>query len=103
MILEIYVWSIVFVYLNIASWSWYVNENLQRIAFYRLILGAILNFILNIFLIREHGLEGAAMATIFSYAIASYFGNLISSKTRVNFILQTKALLHVFDLKSYFK
>ncbi|TYB33440.1 MAG: flippase [Flexistipes sinusarabici] len=102
-ILQIYVWSTIFVFLNNGSWHWYIAENLQHLAAIRLFVGAIANFILNYFLIKAYGLTGAATATVLSYAIASYFGNLIFKRTRINFKIQTLAILNVFNIRSYYK
>ena len=100
-VLKIYCWSIIFVFLNNASWQWYINENLQKLAFLKLFLGASMNILLNFFLIKRYGIVGSAYATIISYAIASYFGNLILKKTRENFIMQTKAIISIFNFGSY--
>ena len=100
-VLKIYIWSIIFVYLNNASWQWYIAENLQRIAFYRLLFGAILNVVCNFYLIHKIGIEGAAWSTLLSYSFATYIGNLFSSKTIINFKLQTKSLLTIFSFKDY--
>ncbi|WP_432772789.1 polysaccharide biosynthesis C-terminal domain-containing protein [Francisella salimarina] len=100
-ILNIYIWSIVFVYLSNGSWSYYLNENLQKLASLRLMYGAVINIVLNIYFIKYFGLVGAAYATIISYSISSYFVNLFYKKTRVNFFLQTKAILNVFNIKSW--
>ena len=102
LILNIYTWSNVFVFMNNGSWSWYINEGLQRIAFIRLLAGAAINVLLNIYLIRRFGIAGAAYATLISYSVASYFGNLISSKTWPNFVLQSRAIFGFLNFKSYF-
>ena len=91
-ILKIYIWSNIFVYMNNASWLWYIAENLQYLASIRLILGATVNIVLNLIFIPKYGIVGAAWTTVISYAIAAYFGNLISKKTLVNFKLLTRAL-----------
>jgi len=102
-ILDIYIWSIIFVYLSNGSWSYYLNENLQKLASMRLIYGAFLNIFLNIFLIKYFGLIGAAYSTIISYAISSYLINYLYVKTRMNFKLQTKAIINIFHINSWKK
>ena len=74
-ILNVYVWSLVFIFFSNGSWSYYLNENLEILASIRLIYGAIANIILNMYLIKEIGVVGAAYSTLISYAIASYFFN----------------------------
>jgi O-antigen/teichoic acid export membrane protein len=95
-VLQVYVWSIIFVFLSNGSWAYYLNENLQTIAGLRLMYGAIINIVLNYYLIPICGLKGAAIATLISYSISSYFLNAFYPKTRKNFILQTKAILNIY-------
>lgn len=98
-LLQLYVWSIIFVFLNNGSWKWYISENLQHIATIRLFIGAFVNILLNYFWIKSYGLIGAVYATLISYAIATYFGNLLSKKTIVNFNMQTKAIFTFYKIK----
>ena len=102
-VLKVYIWSIVFVYLSNGSWSFYLNENLQKIASMRLIYGAIINIVLNIYLIEHFGLIGAAYATLISYSISSYFINFFYKKTRLNFLLQTKAIINILNIETWKK
>lgn len=100
-VLTIYVWSTIFVFLNNGASQWYITENLQHILTVRLFVGAVANFFLNLLLINLYGLEGAAIATLISYSIASYFGNLFFKKTRIVFKMQTKAMINLLKLKIY--
>lgn len=100
-ILSIYIWSIIFVYLSNGSWLYYINENLQKIASLRLIYGAIVNIFLNLYMIENFGLVGAAYSTIISYAISSYFINYFYNKTKMNFMLQTKAMVNFFNATTW--
>jgi O-antigen/teichoic acid export membrane protein len=100
-ILNIYIWSIVFVFLSNGSWSYYLNENLQKLASLRLIYGAVINVIINMYFIEYYGLVGAAYATIISYSISSYFINFFYKRTRMIFLLQTKALLNLFRIYTW--
>jgi len=98
-ILVVYAWSNIFVFMNNASWKWYQIENLQKIAMVRLTLGALINVILNILFIKSYGLVGAAYATIISYSIAVYFGNLIDKRTLINFKLLTRAVFSFYKIE----
>jgi len=100
-ILRLYIWSIIFVFLNNGSWKWYLVENLQKIATIRLSIGALVNVALNFFLVPIYGLTGAVYATLISYITATYFGNLIMPKTRVNFKMQTYALLTFYKARHF--
>lgn len=100
-IIAIYVWANVFVFLNNASWQWYIAENLQKLALQRLFLGAAINILLNFIWIDRFGSIGAAYATIISYSVSGYFGNFLTERTRPNFYLQSKALLSFWKLKGF--
>ncbi len=92
-VLMIHIWSAVFVFLGVASSKWFIAEGLQRYSFYRTLFGAILNVGLNIALIPQYGIYGAAIATLVSQVVASYLFNVINKKSRITFVLHSKALL----------
>ena len=93
-VLTIHVWTGVFVSIGIAIQNWFIVENMQKYLFYRSIVGAIINIILNYILIEEYGIQGAAYSTLISIIIVYYLFNLISNKLRNIFILQTNAFLY---------
>ncbi|CAM8387587.1 RfbX Membrane protein involved in the export of O-antigen and teichoic acid [Candidatus Methylopumilus planktonicus] len=91
-ILSIRIWSCVFVFIGLCSSRSLLAENLQIYALINTFFGATINFVLNIILIPKIGLNGAAFATIFSFAFASYFSLLIWKKTRHIFFQITFSL-----------
>lgn len=92
LILSIHVWACVFVFLGIPGSRWYLAENLQHIQLRRILGGAIINISLNFILIPAYGGVGAAISTVFSQAFAAYFLDAISKRTRVLFLLKTRAI-----------
>jgi len=68
-VLSIHIWASVFVFLQISTGSWFINENLQIQAFFRYLSGAILNVFLNLLLIPYYGVKGAAISTICSFGL----------------------------------
>ena len=92
-VLMIHIWASVFVFLGVVGNKWYIAENLQKYSFYRSLAGGIINVLMNYFLIPIYGIYGAAFSTIISQAFASYLFNLSNSKLRINFFLQTNAIL----------
>jgi len=102
-IMTIYIWSIIFVFLSNGSWGFYLNENLEKFSSIRLIIGAIINVILNLLLIDKIGLLGAAYATLVSYSISGYFVNALFKRTRPNFVLQTRSLFNFLNLKTWIR
>lgn len=91
-VLMIHIWAGVFVSLGVASSSWFTSENLQRYAFHRTLLGAIINVILNLILIPIFGLIGAAIATLIAQSMAAFFFDVLTTKTRIVFFMKLKTL-----------
>jgi O-antigen/teichoic acid export membrane protein len=71
-VLSILIWATIFASINVSTGRWIITENLEKLSFYRAILGAIMNVILNILLIPTMQIKGAALATVVSYAVAAY-------------------------------
>jgi O-antigen/teichoic acid export membrane protein len=91
-LLTLYIWSGVFIFLGIANGKWIISENLQVLRMYSLVVAAIMNIILNYFLIEMIGLHGAALSTLISYSFAYYFSLAIHKKTRPAFVASSRAL-----------
>lgn len=79
--LQIYVWAGVAVSLGFVLGQYLLAENYTRISAVTTILGAAMNVLLNLLLIPKFGINGAAVATVISYTIAT-FSILIFNKTR---------------------
>ncbi len=95
-VLMIHIWSAVFIFLLHASGKWLVNENYTMNAFYRNLAGAVLNILLNLYLIPVMGIIGSAIATLVSYAIAGFFYDAFDKKLKKSFYLK----LNAFRLKN---
>ncbi len=92
-VLRIHVWAGVFVFVGAAADRWLLQEGLLSHLLFRTSLGAVLNVGLNFWLIPRQGIEGAALATLFSYGAAFYLSYAISHKTRLTFKLQSLAFV----------
>lgn len=92
-VLIIHIWSGIFAALLASSGQWFIVENLTHLALYRNISGAVVNIALNIALIPHHGIQGAAVATLISYAVAAYFFDYFHIKTRKIFWMKTKIII----------
>lgn len=95
-ILRVYVWSSIFVSFGIVNTKWFLSEGLQNTLFFNTVVGAVLNIILNMVLIRLYGVLGAAFSTLVSYSFSSHLINFFNKKTRKIFFLANKGL---FNLK----
>jgi O-antigen/teichoic acid export membrane protein len=92
-ILVIHIWAGVFIFMRALFSKWILMENLIPFSLYSHGLGALVNVGLNLLLIKPYGGYGAAVATLFSYAAASYFILFLSSRTRPIAIMMSKSLL----------
>lgn len=92
-ILAWHIWASPFVFLGVARNQWLMTENLTRLSFATNSLGAIANLLLNFWLIPIYGGNGAAIATVISYVIASYLTCMIYPRMFDTAWMLTKALL----------
>ena len=91
-ILTIHIWAGVFIFMRAAFSRWILIEGALMFSLITQGLGALANIGLNMLLIPRYGGEGAAMATLISYAIASYAALLVHKKTRPVFFMMTKSI-----------
>jgi len=91
-VLIIHIWSGIFVFLGVASGKYLLVENYIKKIFYRTFVGALLNIIMNYYLIGIMGIKGAALSTFASHFFAAYFYDILDKDLREMFILKTKSL-----------
>jgi PST family polysaccharide transporter len=96
LILTIHIWASIFVFSGTGASCWFVAEQLTHLTFFRTLLGAVINVLLNFYLIPKYAGVGAAIATVISYAVASVFANYFHPKTRRLFWLQLGCLTGIF-------
>ena len=92
-VLIIHIWTAVFVFLGVASSKYLLAENFIKKTFYRTFIGALLNIIMNYYLIRIIGIKGAAISTLVSHFFAAYLYDFFDKDLRNMFIFKTKSLL----------
>ena len=102
-ILTLHIWSAIFVFFGVARGDWLVIEDRNTLNLVTQLLGAITNVLLNLILIPQYGAIGAAIATLISYAISSYFSCIMFPFMFHTGWMMTKALLIPFRLKSLMK
>lgn len=100
-ILVLLIWSLPFVMLSHASWIFYLQKELHAWAAIRLLLGAGINVLLNLWWIPIYGLEGSVWATLLSYAFSAWIFQALHPATRDLFTAQGKAMLSLFSLRSW--
>lgn len=72
LVLSIHLWSSTAVFLGVVSSQYLLIEQLQKYSLYRTLIGVLVNVALNLMFIPTMGAEGAALATLISYFIATY-------------------------------
>jgi O-antigen/teichoic acid export membrane protein len=72
-LLSIHIWSGIFVFLGSASSQFLLAEGFTLISFSRTAFGALVNVLLNLWLIPIYGALGASIATLIAYASATFF------------------------------
>src|SRR5690606_6222419 len=92
-VLLINIWAGVFVGLGVARSGWIISQNLQFYSMLYLLLGAIMNIILNYYLISFVGVVGAALSTLISQFLVVMIFPLLFNKTRLMAVMMFKALL----------
>ncbi|KOR30556.1 flippase [Achromatium sp. WMS3] len=102
-VLSIHIWTGVFVGLASSSGRWLLAENYQIYSFYRYLVGAIINVVLNYFLIKKLGIIGSAWATLVSYMVASYLMDYFFCRMKKNFYMKTSSILFNYNEKIRYK
>ncbi|RFZ81727.1 flippase [Mucilaginibacter terrenus] len=90
-VLSVHVWAGVFVFLGSASGQYLIAEGYFKLSMLRTGIGAVVNIVLNIFLIPAYGIIGAAYATLIAYGVATFFIILIP-KTRQQGVMMLRSL-----------
>ncbi len=92
-VLVIHIWASIFIFMRAAFSKWILIENALMFSLVTQGAGAVINVLLNLLLIPNYGAQGAAIATLISYACASFFSLLIYNKTRPVFFMMVNTLL----------
>jgi O-antigen/teichoic acid export membrane protein len=100
--LSIHIWSGVFVFLGSASSQYLLAEGYTIISFQRTALGAVLNVLLNLWLIPLYGGVGASIATLIA-CIFSTFYLLFLPKTRQQGLMMLKSLFLITAFQKILK
>jgi O-antigen/teichoic acid export membrane protein len=90
-VLQIYVWVGIPVFIGVSLGQFVILNNLSKILFYTTIFGALANIFLNLFLIKEYGIIGAATSTLVSYILATV-AIIFFKNTKKQFFLILKSV-----------
>ncbi len=92
-VLSIHIWAGLFIFMRAAFSKWILIENALQFSMITQGLGALLNVFLNLLLIPRYAEVGAALATLLSYAMASYISLAVYPKSRPVFWMMTRSLV----------
>jgi O-antigen/teichoic acid export membrane protein len=92
--LAILIWANLFAYLEVARCSFFTAMNWNKIYFVTLLLGAVINVLLNLFLIPRYGGVGAATASLIAYWFAAHGACFLFRDLRRTGWMLTKALIY---------
>jgi PST family polysaccharide transporter len=93
------IWIGVFIAQAVARGIWMINENLQLYRIYNNILAIITNISLNIILIPKFGISGAALASLLSIGIGTWFYSLLFKPLRESTIDMITSIVPLYILK----
>ncbi|UKT63313.1 flippase [Pedobacter mucosus] len=100
--LSIHIWSGIFVFLGSASSQYLIAEGYTKISFYRTAAGAVVNILLNLWLIPKYAGVGASIATLIACFVSTFYLLLIP-KTRQQGIMMLKSLFLITAFQKIFK
>ena len=102
--LRILIWSFGLSYVGTLRNVWLICNDLHKYASLFSFIGAISNVVLNLIMIRLLGIEGAAIATVFTQFLTIFCAPLIFPKTRrFSLLLKDAFLLRNVELKNMLK
>ncbi len=92
--LIILTWAGVWVSLGLVRSQVYIAEGVASYSMWATVAGALVNVILNFWLIPPLGALGCAIATLISQVIAAHLSTFFTSKTRFIALMQTKSVIY---------
>lgn len=100
-VIKIHAWSIVFISLRALVNKWFILEGMYNKLFVLELIGGSLNIILNLYFIPQLGIIGAAITSLISYSLISYFGLLFFKDSRRVFYIFTTCILNPYHFITY--
>ena len=97
-LLQIHIWAGIFIFMRALLSKWLIAEHLLKFSLLTHGIAALVNVSLNYYWIPIYGAQGAAWATLISYATSSYFVLWLNKSTRVMAWIMTKAILFPFRI-----
>lgn len=97
-VLLVHIWAAILVFMRALLSKWLIAENLLRLSLLSQMAGALINILLNSYLIPRYGPMGAAYATVLSYLMAGYIVLFLHSDLRPMAKVVSRSLVLPFRL-----
>lgn len=102
-VIKLQAWLLIFVCIGGVLDHWYIHEGLQYISFLRILIGAVINIVLNYIFIPDFGASGAVFSTLVAYCFASFLVDFLMVRTRIIFWLKCRSLIGAFFIFFVYK
>lgn len=99
-VLSIHIWAGLFVFIGFAGTKWLISIGAQYISLVSVVVGAIVNVVLNIVFIPEYGINGAAVVTLISQAVNFIIMPVFFTKSRKLFVMQIVAFVNLLNISA---
>ena len=90
---------LLFTNMGVARGAYLLTENLIKYSLFTMVMGTIVNVVINVLLIPHYGARGAIVATIISFLFTIFLLDAFYYKSRQNFILQIKGIFTFYKLR----
>ena len=87
-----------FTNMGMARGVYILSENLMKFSLLTMMLGTLVNIVLNYLWIPEHGAKGAIVASIISFFVTIFVIDIVYLKTRENVFLQLKSIFTFYKV-----
>ena len=90
------IWKGIFVSQAVASTIWIINENIQFFRLYVNVLAVVTNIALNYFLIPRYGITGAAISSLASIGLSTWFFSLFFKPLKKPTLAMIKSIIPAY-------
>lgn len=102
-ILQIHIWSGIFIFMGAFSSKWLYANELINYDIAKTAFAAFFNVAVNLMIIPKYGAIGAAWVSLLSYFIANYLFFFFFTETRDIFIIKTKSIINSFNIYKLYR
>lgn len=101
-ILSWHIWCSIFIFTGAFTSRYLYANEMYKVEIYKTLIAAIINILLNFYLIPSYELMGAVISSFIAYMLANYIALYFFKNSRELFFIQSKAFAVIFRPKKYF-